>query len=141
MKTVTARIWRQLPVQRRGFSTTRCRLDNYAFIGLGQMVCSFFSRRTLDLKRIVLTCNHQGYQMARNLQAKLPPTDNIRLFDINTAAAEKLAHEMKGQAAGARAHVSESAASASQYAVCEPQPNFFTSTPLPQSFHDEFVQE
>lgn len=121
MKTVTARIWRQIPAQRRAFSTTRCRLDNYAFIGLGQMVCSFSPGRTLDIRRIgafELTRNPQGYQMARNLQAKLHPTDNVRLFDINTAAAEKLAHEMIGQAGGARAHVSESAASASQHAVC-----------------------
>jgi hypothetical protein len=29
----------RLPVQRRSFSGTASRLDNYGFIGLGQMVC------------------------------------------------------------------------------------------------------
>lgn len=57
--------------------------------------------------------------MARNLQSKLPPSDNVRLFDINSAAAEKLAQEMKTQqAGGAQVQVSESAALASRDAVC-----------------------
>ncbi|KAH7035754.1 putative 3-hydroxyisobutyrate dehydrogenase G6G8.5 [Microdochium trichocladiopsis] len=67
--------------QRRAFSSTARRLDNYGFIGLGQM----------------------GYQMAKNLQAKLPPTDSIRIYDINKAAAEKLAGEMRASAAGGAA--------------------------------------
>jgi len=70
--------------------------------------------------------------MARNLQAKLPPTDNIRLFDINTAAAERLAQEMTAQAGGARAHVSESAASASQHAVCYLFPLLFYTAQTPK---------
>jgi 3-hydroxyisobutyrate/3-hydroxypropionate dehydrogenase len=56
--------------------------------------------------------------MARNLQAKLPPTDTIRLFDINTAAAECLSHEMKTQqTGGATASVANSAADAANDAV------------------------
>ncbi|KAM7188168.1 NAD binding domain of 6-phosphogluconate dehydrogenase domain containing protein [Naviculisporaceae sp. PSN 640] len=111
MKTAPMRIWRQLPAQRRMFSTTRCRRDNYAFIGLGQM----------------------GYQMARNLQSKLPPSDNVRLYDINSAAAEKLAQEMKTQqAGGAKVEVAESAAVASRDAdtviTCLPLPQHVKST-------------
>lgn len=35
----TVRLWKPvLQVQRRGFSSSSARLDNYAFIGLGQMV-------------------------------------------------------------------------------------------------------
>lgn len=91
--------------------TTARRLDAYAFIGLGQM----------------------GYQMARNLQAKLPPSDTIHLFDINTAAVERLSQEMKAQeAGGATAHVAPSAAAAAQDAdtiiTCLPEPAHVKAT-------------
>ncbi|KAL2019830.1 hypothetical protein VTK56DRAFT_9092 [Thermocarpiscus australiensis] len=108
----SVRLWRlSLQAQRRAFSSSPRRLDNYAFIGLGQM----------------------GYQMARNLQAKLPPSDTIRLFDINKAAAEKLAHEMTTQqAGGAAAEVAGSAADASREAdtviTCLPEPQHVKST-------------
>jgi 3-hydroxyisobutyrate dehydrogenase len=69
--------------------------------------------------------------MARNLQSKLPPSDTIRVFDINTAAAEKLVQEMRTQqAGGAAAHVASSAGDAAREAVrsisylplCSPSP-------------------
>lgn len=41
--------------------------------------------------------------MARNLQAKLPSSDTIRIFDINKGAADKLAREMRTQQAGGAA--------------------------------------
>ncbi len=41
--------------------------------------------------------------MAKNLQAKLPATDTLRLFDINTATMEKLAGEMKASLQGGAA--------------------------------------
>ncbi|KAK4248310.1 NAD binding domain of 6-phosphogluconate dehydrogenase-domain-containing protein [Corynascus novoguineensis] len=111
MKT-TVRLWRR-PVlaQRRAFSSSARRLDNYAFIGLGQM----------------------GYQMARNLQAKLPPSDIIRVFDINKAAADKLVQEMASQqAGGASAQVAQSAADAARDAdtliTCLPEPKHVKST-------------
>ncbi|EGS21819.1 3-hydroxyisobutyrate dehydrogenase-like protein [Thermochaetoides thermophila DSM 1495] len=95
---------------RRLFSTSLRRLDNYAFIGLGQM----------------------GYQMARNLQAKLAPSDTVRLFDINRDAAEKLVEEMKAQAGGAVAEISSSAAEASKDAdtviTCLPEPQHVKAT-------------
>ncbi len=56
--------------------------------------------------------------MARNLQAKLRPTDTVRLFDINKVAMEKLAQEMKSSTAGgAIVEVAESVADAAIYAV------------------------
>lgn len=96
--------------QRRLFSVTSRRLDNYAFIGLGQM----------------------GYQMARNLQSKLAPTDTIRLFDINKGAAETLAQELKiQQVSGAAAQVADSAIEASREAdtviTCLPEPQHVKS--------------
>ncbi|KAL2262310.1 hypothetical protein VTK26DRAFT_1770 [Humicola hyalothermophila] len=108
----TVRLWRPaLRLQRRAFSTSPRRLDNYAFIGLGQM----------------------GYQMARNLQSKLAPSDNISLFDINTSAAEKLAQEMRTQqAGGAAAQVAASAVDACKEAdtvvTCLPEPQHVKST-------------
>lgn len=58
--------------------------------------------------------------MARNLQSKLSPNDRVRLFDINTAAAEQLAHEMKtSQAGGAAVELAKSAADAAKESVCQ----------------------
>jgi len=74
--------------------------------------------------------------MARNLQSKLSPSDNVRIFDINRGAAEKLAQEMKTQqAGGAAVQIADSAADAAVEAVCI-IPQFLQ---FPQSFHDEFV--
>ncbi|KAL0930652.1 3-hydroxyisobutyrate dehydrogenase [Colletotrichum truncatum] len=79
-------------VQRRGFATTPRRLDNYGFIGLGQM----------------------GYQMAKNLQSKLSPKDEIRIFDINKDAVANLAKEMEqSQTGGAKVAIVDSARDAS----------------------------
>ena len=77
--------------------------------------------------------------MARNLQSKLPPSDTVRLFDINRGAAEKLAQEMSTQqAGGASAHVALSVADATREAVRDTLIPC-TSTIFPKSFHDEFV--
>ncbi|KAK4663470.1 hypothetical protein QC763_608640 [Podospora pseudopauciseta] len=109
----TARVWRPAKAlsQRRSFSTTPRALDNYAFIGLGRM----------------------GYQMARNLQSKLPPGDTIRLYDINRSAAEKLVEEMKTQQAGGAApevstSVSDAAKEADVVISCLPEPQHVRST-------------
>jgi 3-hydroxyisobutyrate dehydrogenase len=57
--------------------------------------------------------------MARNLQSKLAPTDTLRVYDINKAAAEKLVQEMKTQqAGGAAAQVARNAGDAAREAVC-----------------------
>ncbi|KAF6829963.1 3-hydroxyisobutyrate dehydrogenase [Colletotrichum musicola] len=83
-------------VQRRGFATTPRRLDSYGFIGLGQM----------------------GYQMAKNLQSKLSPKDEIRIFDIDKEAVSNLAREMEqSQTGGAKVAVVDSARDASTEAV------------------------
>lgn len=70
--------------------------------------------------------------MARNLQSKLAPSDTIKLFDINAAAAEKLAQEMKTQqAGGAAAQVAASAGEACKEAVC----GIFSLSVLCRLFH------
>ncbi|KAK4223780.1 NAD binding domain of 6-phosphogluconate dehydrogenase-domain-containing protein [Podospora fimiseda] len=101
----------QAIAQRRAFSSSPRRLNNYAFIGLGQM----------------------GYQMARNLQSKLAPTDTIRLFDINTKAAKKLAQEVKSQKAGGAvtevsASVIDAAREADTVITCLPEPKHVKDT-------------
>ncbi|KAI8962305.1 putative 3-hydroxyisobutyrate dehydrogenase G6G8.5 [Daldinia sp. FL1419] len=68
-------------LQRRPFSATSGRLERYGFIGLGQM----------------------GYQMAKNLQAKLPPSDSVKLFDINSEAVKRLAEDMRTSQTGGAA--------------------------------------
>lgn len=107
---------RACTLQRRCFSATARRLDNYAFIGLGQMVSKqpfFFHEDTLTDHSI-----KQGYQMAKNLQAKLPPSDRLSLFDINRDTVQKLAGEMQAaNAAGASVALASSAPDASKDAV------------------------
>ncbi|KAI5463494.1 NAD binding domain of 6-phosphogluconate dehydrogenase-domain-containing protein [Mariannaea sp. PMI_226] len=79
-------------VLRRGFASTARRLDNYAFVGLGQM----------------------GYQMAKNLQSKLSPTDKVTLFDINGESMKALETEMKAASNGAKVELAASAFDASK---------------------------
>lgn len=56
--------------------------------------------------------------MARNLQTKLPPSDSLKIFDINREAMQKLAGEMAAaQAGGASVALADSAADASKEAV------------------------
>ena len=61
--------------------------------------------------------------MAKNLQAKLPPSDTIRLFDINKEAMEKLSGEMKStQAGGAAVEMANTVVDAARDAVSPPLP-------------------
>lgn len=56
--------------------------------------------------------------MAKNLQAKLPPADDLSIFDINREAMQRLAGEMKvSQPGGASVVLASSAADASKNAV------------------------
>ena len=60
----------------------------------------------------------QGFEMAKNLQAKLPPSDTIRLFDINKKAMEELSVEMKSSlAGGASVETADTVADAAKDAV------------------------
>ncbi|KAI0834104.1 putative 3-hydroxyisobutyrate dehydrogenase G6G8.5 [Hypoxylon sp. FL0890] len=102
---------RSLPrAQRRAFSATPRRLENYGFIGLGQM----------------------GYQMAKNLQSKLPPSDSVRLFDINNDAVKRLAEEMRtshadGAAVEVARNVNDAAKDADIVITVLPEPSHVKS--------------
>lgn len=66
-----------------------------------------------------LTPLSQGFQMAKNLQAKLLPTDSLSLFDINREVMQTLAADMEtASTEGASVALAPSAADASQDAVC-----------------------
>ncbi|KND92052.1 putative 3-hydroxyisobutyrate dehydrogenase, mitochondrial [Tolypocladium ophioglossoides CBS 100239] len=90
MRAVAARLGGFVP--RRGFASSARRLDSYGFVGLGQM----------------------GYQMAKNLQSKLKPSDKVTIFDINAEAVEGLEAEMKAASNGAAVEVAASAFDASK---------------------------
>ncbi|KAH6676678.1 3-hydroxyisobutyrate dehydrogenase-like protein [Halenospora varia] len=79
-------------VQRRSFSASLGRNAQWGFIGLGQM----------------------GYNMARNLQAKLPSTDTLRVYDINTASVERFANETKALSSGAAVEVASTVREAAE---------------------------
>lgn len=102
----STRVWSVLRVQKRAFSSTTARLERYGFVGLGQM----------------------GYQMAKNLQSKLAPSDSIRIFDINKASVQRLAEEIKtSQAGGAVVEAADSAYEAAKDSdtviTCLPEPS------------------
>jgi adenosylcobinamide amidohydrolase len=55
--------------------------------------------------------------MARNLQAKLPSTDTIRVFDINTDSVKRFVNETKALGNGAAVEVSSSVREAAEDSV------------------------
>lgn len=59
-----------------------------------------------------------GYNMARNLQAKLPASDTIRIYDINTESLNRFAQETKALGNGADVSVANSVRDAAEDSVC-----------------------
>lgn len=100
MKT-TVRLWRR-PVlaQRRAFSSSARRLDNYAFIGLGQMVCVIlvcflvsglnlltFRNRGTRWRGISKQSCHQATPSASSTSTRLQRTSWCRRWPANKPAA------------------------------------------------------
>jgi 3-hydroxyisobutyrate dehydrogenase len=77
--------------------------------------------------------------MARNLQAKLPPSDTIRVYDINAASMQRFVDETKALSSGAAVEVAGNVREAAEDSVSSPQSYycvcFFALLPL----CDEFV--
>lgn len=71
--------------------------------------------------------------MARNLQAKLPSTDTLRVYDINTESVNKFATETKALSGGAAVEVASSVREAAEDSVS------FPLTAQCCSSYDEFV--
>lgn len=55
--------------------------------------------------------------MARNLRAKLPSSDTLRVYDINPEAGEKFENETKATSGGASVHVAANAREAAEDSV------------------------
>ena len=58
--------------------------------------------------------------MARNLQAKLPPSDTLRVFDINAESIQKFAEETKALGNGAAVTIAASVREAAEDSVSFP---------------------
>ncbi|KAJ8120700.1 hypothetical protein O1611_g10298 [Lasiodiplodia mahajangana] len=74
----------------------------------------------------------QGYQMAKNLQSKLSPSDSVRLFDINKDAMHRLAEDMRASQAGGAGveladNVAETARDADTVITVLPEPTHVKS--------------
>ena len=55
--------------------------------------------------------------MARNLQAKLPSTDTLKIFDINSEMVERFAKETKALDSGAAVEIASSVREAAEDSV------------------------
>jgi len=81
---------------------------------------------SLDLVKWVRSMPHtidsaadyfEGYNMARNLQAKLASSDTLHIYDINTASAEKFVAETKALSGGASVKVASTVREAAENSV------------------------
>ena len=59
--------------------------------------------------------------MARNLQAKLPSSDIIRVFDLNPDSVQRFAEEAKALSSGAAVEVANSVREAAEDSVSPPR--------------------
>jgi ornithine cyclodeaminase/alanine dehydrogenase-like protein (mu-crystallin family) len=55
--------------------------------------------------------------MAKNLQAKLPPSDTLRIYDINTESVNRFASEVKASSGGAAVQVASNVHEAAENSV------------------------
>jgi hypothetical protein len=71
-----------------------------------------------------------GYNMAKNLQAKLPPSDTLRIYDINTESVKKFASEAKASSGGAAVQIASNVHEAAENSV-----SYVSSIPACSSFN------
>jgi hypothetical protein len=76
--------------------------------------------------------------MARNLQANLPSSDTLRIFDINAASVERFANETKGLSKGAAVEIATNSRDAAENSVSISHSHSLLSA-APLSPYDEFV--
>jgi hypothetical protein len=77
--------------------------------------------------------------MARNLQAKLPSSDTLRVFDINAESIQKFAEEAKALGSGAAVTIAASVREAAEDSVSFPLIVSVLRVVTPHSLYDEFV--
>jgi hypothetical protein len=106
-------------VPRRSFSSSHGRQQQWGFIGLGQMgTYAMHATRSIDS----IADSRIGYNMARNLQAKLPSSDTIRAYDINTESTRRFVDDTKGLGTGAAVEAASCVRDAAENSVCRPKP-------------------
>ncbi len=59
--------------------------------------------------------------MARNLQAKLPSSDTVRVYDINPDSVQRFVNETKALSSGAAVQVAGSVREAAEDSVSDPR--------------------
>jgi 3-hydroxyisobutyrate/3-hydroxypropionate dehydrogenase len=69
--------------------------------------------------------------MARNLQAKLPSSDTLRIFDVNAESIHKFANETKALGSGAAVTIAATAREAAEDSVSLPRNLFCQSICYP----------
>ena len=78
--------------------------------------------------------------MAKNLQAKLPTSDTLRIYDINAESIERFAKETKALGSGASVQVSANVREAAEDSVSSSTPYSPPVLPVtPYLLCDEFV--
>lgn len=84
-----------------------------------------------------------GYNMATNLQAKLPSTDTIFIHDINTDATQRFLDEKSS--GGANVEIAETVRAAAQDAVrirfpsIAPPPSILSNILMMSSFFPKYI--
>ena len=59
--------------------------------------------------------------MAKNLQAKLPSSDTLRIYDINTESLKKFANDTKSLSSGATVEIAATIREAAEHSVSSPE--------------------
>lgn len=59
-----------------------------------------------------------GYNMARNLQTKLPTSDTMKVYDINPEKVERFANDTKALTSGATVEAVSTVRDAAEDSVC-----------------------
>ena len=72
----------------RHFSSSTAREASWGFIGLGAMGEFVLAAQRHELMSTL------GYPMAKNLRAKIPESDTMTVFDVNTVSLDKFSRDV-----------------------------------------------
>jgi hypothetical protein len=81
----------------------------------------------------------KGYNMARNLQSKLPSSDTLLIQDINVDATKRFMEEAKATSAGATIRIANDVREASEDSVSICHVTHVPTLPTTCTLRDEFV--
>jgi len=81
----------------------------------------------------------KGYNMARNLQSKLPSSDTLLIQDINVDATKRFMEEAEATSAGANVRIARDVREASENSVSIYHVTCVPTGSTIRSLYDEFV--